>query len=510
MVDVQRSAVQERDLAVARGRRAAPTLTPIAPDAREHDPAPPQRPSRLKMLLGAIDALAVAIAWATWAAFVTIGPPSRGADVTAAALATVATLATVAVLHLYRSRVCAVHSVEVVGLAKAAMFAGVALQTAKDPLGLRISVADIAVGALFAFVALLAGRRAFRGWLSAQRRKGRHLRSVVVVGTNDEGRALVAMLRRNPEAGYQVIGLLGDRHGTANSGVVPWLGPESATAEVVERLGANGAFLAASALSPAQLNESVRELMANGDHVHLSSSLRGISSRRVRLQPISREMMFHLEPARLGRWEQLAKRGIDIVLATVGLVASAPVLLVAGLIIKLQDRGPVLFRQERVGRAGAHFTLLKLRTMAPDAEHQLEALLAHNERDGVLFKLEDDPRVTAIGKVLRAASLDEVPQLWNVIRGEMSLVGPRPALPSEVVHFEERLLARHEVTPGVTGLWQVEAREVPGLGAYTRLDLFYVENWSVGLDLAIIFSTVTAIAGRTVRILLRRPLAAES
>jgi lipopolysaccharide/colanic/teichoic acid biosynthesis glycosyltransferase len=158
----------------------------------------------------------------------------------------------------------------------------------------------------------------------------------------------------------------------------------------------------------------------------------------------------------------------------------------------------------RVGRGGTHFTLLKLRTMIPDAERHVSALASRNERDGVLFKVDDDPRVTPIGRFLRAVSLDELPQLINVLRGEMSLVGPRPALPSEVAQFEERLLARHLVTPGVTGLWQVEAREVPGLGAYTRLDLFYVENWSVMLDLAIMISTVSAVLGRAARLLLRR------
>ncbi len=143
--------------------------------------------------------------------------------------------------------------------------------------------------------------------------------------------------------------------------------------------------------------------------------------------------------------------------------------------------------------------------MIPDAERHVAALASRNERDGILFKVDDDPRVTPIGRCLRAISLDELPQLVNVLRGEMSLVGPRPALPSEVAQFEDRLLARHLVTPGVTGLWQVEARDVPGLGAYTRLDLFYVENWSVVLDLAILLSTVTHVLGRAARLLLRRP-----
>jgi lipopolysaccharide/colanic/teichoic acid biosynthesis glycosyltransferase len=212
-------------------------------------------------------------------------------------------------------------------------------------------------------------------------------------------------------------------------------------------------------------------------------------------------MMFYLEPARLRRWEEVTKRTIDLTLAGLGLVVGSPVLLACAVAVRLQDGGSPFFRQVRVGRGGAHFTLLKLRTMVPDAEDQVVELGAQNQRDGILFKLDDDPRVTRVGRLLRATSLDELPQLINVLRGEMSLVGPRPALPSEVAQFDERLLARHQVTPGVTGLWQVEAREVPGLGAYTRLDLFYVENWSVLLDLAILIATMSAVVTRAVRVL---------
>ena len=449
---------------------------------------------------------AVSAAWLLWSGFATVAPgPYPSGPLRAAALAAVLTILSLGGFRLYRSRVCSVHAVEIAGIGKAAVLAAVGVQAFQGAVGARVVPLHLALGAASAFLAVLAGRRAFRVWIARRRRLGRHLRPVVVVGSNDEGRALVAMLRRNPEAGYQVVGLLGDRHGVANTGVVPWLGPASETADVVRRLGANGAFFASSALAPAQLNDSVRELMADGSHVHLSSSLRGIDARRIRLQPISRELLFHLEPVRLRRWEERTKRVIDITLSSVVLLAAAAVLAVVAVAIRLQDGGSALFRQTRVGRGGAHFTLLKLRTMIPDAEQHVGALASRNQRDGILFKVEDDPRVTRIGRYLRAISIDELPQLVNVLRGEMSLVGPRPALPSEVAQFEDRLLARHLVTPGVTGLWQVEARDVPGLGAYTRLDLFYVENWSVVLDLAILLSTVTHVLGRAARLLLRRP-----
>ena len=162
----------------------------------------------------------------------------------------------------------------------------------------------------------------------------------------------------------------------------------------------------------------------------------------------------------------------------------------------------MLFRQQRVGHIGRHFTLFKLRTMVPDAESKLIDLTTDNDRDGgPLFKLRHDPRVTRIGRLLRATSLDELPQLLNVLRGDMSLVGPRPALPSEVAHFDDELRERGRMMPGITGLWQVEARDDPSFSSYRRLDLFYVDNWSIGLDLAILASTVTAVLSRGVRML---------
>lgn len=483
-------------------RSASPATAPGTASIASIDDAPA---GHLKLILVATDVVTAAASWLGWAAIADITPGALAAGpLRVVILAVALTMLSLGALRLYRARVCSVHAVEIAGIGKAVAIATIGVQASEGAIGVEIDALDLGLGALFVFVAVLAGRRGFRTWMARRRRRGQHLRPIVVVGTNDEGHALVAMLGRNPEAGYRVVGLLGDRHGVANNGSVPWLGQAADTAQVVRSLGANGAFFAASALAPHQLNESVRELMADGSHVHLSSSLRGIDARRIRLQPISRELMFSLEPTRLRRWEERTKRVIDIALASLGLLLAAPVLATAALAIRLHDGGSPLFRQVRVGRGGTHFTLLKLRTMVPDAERQVADLASRNEREGVLFKVDNDPRVTPIGRFLRATSLDELPQLVNVVKGEMSLVGPRPALPSEVAQFDERLLARHQVTPGVTGLWQVEAREVPGLGAYTRLDLFYVENWSVTLDLAIMVSTISAVLGRALHLLTRR------
>ena len=169
------------------------------------------------------------------------------------------------------------------------------------------------------------------------------------------------------------------------------------------------------------------------------------------------------------------------------------------MLIKLYDGGPIFFSQQRIGRKGVPFDFYKLRSMAPDADQHRGELEGLNLRDGPLFKADNDPRITPFGRMLRMSSLDEIPQLLNVLKGDMSLVGPRPALGSECEQFDEELLARQQVRPGISGLWQVEARDNPAFSAYRRLDLFYVENWSVSLDLVILVLTAEQVTARIVR-----------
>ena len=170
-----------------------------------------------------------------------------------------------------------------------------------------------------------------------------------------------------------------------------------------------------------------------------------------------------------------------------------PVFLLIAIAVKLTSRGPVFFRQERVGYHGRPFKILKFRTMVMDAEDRLEDLMHMNEATGPLFKMKDDPRVTKVGRLLRKLSLDELPQLFNVIRGDMSLVGPRPPLPREVAQYEDWMMARLEVRPGITGLWQVSGRSELPFEDYVRLDLFYIENWSLAYDLFILAKTVPTL-----------------
>ena len=230
------------------------------------------------------------------------------------------------------------------------------------------------------------------------------------------------------------------------------------------------------------------------DHAHVqiivAPNVTDVSSERVRIRPVAGLPLMHLGRARSQLATNDAKRTFDVVGAIAILLLIWPALLALMIWIRLHDGGPVLFRQTRVGRDGAEFTCLKLRSMVVDAEARLAELEA---RDHVLFKDADDPRVTRPGRLIRRFSLDELPQLWNVVRGEMSLVGPRPPLPAEVAQYEDDMLRRLAVLPGMTGLWQVSGRSDLSWEDTVRLDLYYVDNWSMVQDLIILARTVSAV-----------------
>jgi len=214
----------------------------------------------------------------------------------------------------------------------------------------------------------------------------------------------------------------------------------------------------------------------------------------VRIQPIGGLPLIHVDPPRANDAVRWGKRFFDICGATALLVLASPLLLFAYLRIKFDDGGPAVFSQTRVGQDGHEFTCVKFRTMVPDAEALLPSLKAEIGHDGGLFKMEDDPRITKAGRFLRRYSIDELPQLVNVLRGEMSLVGPRPPLPCEVATYDERARRRLRVRPGLTGLWQVSGRSNLEWEEALRLDLYYVDNWSMLQDIWILIRTLRAVA----------------
>jgi lipopolysaccharide/colanic/teichoic acid biosynthesis glycosyltransferase len=191
------------------------------------------------------------------------------------------------------------------------------------------------------------------------------------------------------------------------------------------------------------------------------------------------------------------KRGFDIVFSLLALVVISPVLLMIAILVKLDSEGPILYVSERIGRNGRRFRFLKFRTMVKDADSLRGALLHLNERRGNLFKMSNDPRVTQLGRALRRYSLDELPQFFSVLTGHMSVVGPRPCLPSEYARYTKEQRRRVEAVPGITGLWQVEARRDPSVEAYFSLDTYYVENWSLWLDMRILLKTVVVVFAGT-------------
>jgi lipopolysaccharide/colanic/teichoic acid biosynthesis glycosyltransferase len=214
---------------------------------------------------------------------------------------------------------------------------------------------------------------------------------------------------------------------------------------------------------------------------------------------VSGEPFYYIEPHRTYRWQRCTKRAIDIAGAAVGLLVMFPLCAIAALAIKLERGGPVIHRQRRIGLNGNAFDVYKLRTMAIGSEGVGDELQALNQRtDGPLYKNSNDPRVTKVGRLLRPLSMDELPQLWNVLQGSMSLVGPRPALPHEALQFDEELQRRHTMRPGITGLWQSRARENPSFNAYRRFDLHYVDNWSLRLDLSILMVTGPTVVAQAV------------
>lgn len=462
----------------------------------------------LRHALFGLDTAAVASSWLVAELCFPVEPRTVAGVGGRLFVVTVVSLVLLASQRLYRARVCSVRYDEVVRLLRVAAGITAFFLVWRGGITTDHSVVSTALlGGGLTFASLAGCRGFYDSWLRAERAGGRFTRQVVVIGQGREAERVIELLRHHPELGYRVCGLVGDLD-TAAQHDLPWLGGPRHAIEEVLASGVRGAVLVSAGMPSDEVNHLLRNLLAAGLHIQVSSGLWQVDQRRLQAAPLAHEPFFYLEPPALSDWQLRLKRGLDLLVASVILVLSAPLLLVCSLAVKFSDGGPVLFRQTRIGRDGHAFTLLKFRTMVVDAEARLAALRNENQRTGPLFKLDSDPRVTRIGKFLRATSLDELPQLLNVVAGSMSMVGPRPALPSEVATFDADLLARHQVPPGITGLWQLEARENASFYAYRHLDLFYVENWSCALDLVILAGTVPALAARSIRSVLGRAVIA--
>ncbi len=349
-----------------------------------------------------------------------------------------------------------------------------------------------------AVVSAVVLRFALRKRLHVARSRGESLRRVIVVGHELSIIGITRQLRRERYHGLEVVGAClppgYDGVGVAGPNGLTVYGTFDDVARAVERADADTVVvLSCPELDGAALRRLAWRLERDEVDLVVASSLVDVAGARTTIRPFDGLPMLHVEHPRLHGGLRLVKELVDRVGAFVLLAAFGPVLLGVALCVRATSRGPVLFRQVRVGRDGRLFRIYKFRSMYVDAEARLAELRHLNEQDGVLFKIRDDPRVTGVGRWLRRFSLDELPQLLNVLLGQMSMVGPRPPLPAEVAVYADDVRRRLAVKPGMTGLWQVSGRSDLPWEEAVKLDLRYVENWSLSLDLVILLRTMTAV-----------------
>ncbi len=323
-------------------------------------------------------------------------------------------------------------------------------------------------------------------------------RRVLVVGDAAHVVELVRQLRRVPYTGYQVVGacipdaLRAPEPQRLDD--VPVVGSFRTILEGIAAVGADTvAVTASSELTASRLRRLGWQLEGTDIDMVVAPALTDVAGPRIHTRPVAGLPLIHVEAPEFQGGKKAVKELVDRVGALAVLVLVAPLCLIIALAIKLTSPGPVLFRQVRVGRGAQHFHLFKFRTMVDGAHAMRDILADRNESDGLLFKIRDDPRVTRVGRWLRRWSLDELPQLLNVVLGQMSLVGPRPPLPEEVARYDGDVARRLLVKPGITGLWQVSGRSDLSWEDGVRLDLYYVENWSLATDLVILWKTVGAV-----------------
>jgi exopolysaccharide biosynthesis polyprenyl glycosylphosphotransferase len=345
---------------------------------------------------------------------------------------------------------------------------------------------------VFALLFELVVRRVFRWYVRHAKRTGRLTLRTLIVGTGTEAgrirQALSAPVRGFEPVGYLAVSDLSSADG------LPVLGDLLKLETTILDHGIECVFVASSEVSASDIAVISRACRRADAQIRVSTNLPEILMSRFAVQVVDDVTALSVRPVRLTGARALVKRSVDLLLGAIGLLVVLPFLVLIGLAIRLTSRGPALFRQQRVTKDGRLFTMVKFRTMVTDPERALQGKLIDLSKP--FFKLTDDPRLTRVGRVLRALSLDELPQLWNVVKGDMSLVGPRPLPVDQVEAHPELLAPRHEVRAGMTGWWQVHGRSDVDYERALKLDIFYIENWSLTLDLYIILKTIGVILAR--------------
>jgi len=343
---------------------------------------------------------------------------------------------------------------------------------------------------------LMTGRLLLRRALHTARRRGALRQRVLISGSRSHIDEIASVLRRETWLGYQVVGALTPEYDLSEETAtgVPVLGNADEAPAIAASTKADVIFYAGGAVgSSSKMRRDLWLLERGNVQVIVAPSVSEISSERITIRPVGGLPLIHVDPPTWTDASRWGKRSFDLIGSCILITAFAPLFLFAAAQVSLSDRGPVFFRQQRTGMGGEPFSCLKFRSMVVDAEALLGRLQKESGFEGGLFKMEEDPRITKPGRWLRRFSVDELPQLFNVLRGDMSLVGPRPPLPHEVASYDEDTARRLHVRPGMTGLWQVSGRSDLTWDEAIRLDLYYVDNWSMLQDLSILFRTVGAV-----------------
>lgn len=348
---------------------------------------------------------------------------------------------------------------------------------------------------------LVLARWLLRQHLNVARQAGDSMSRLILLGGPSAVAHLASTLAVAKHAGYLPIAAYmpgaSEKSVAENVSALPVLGTDPEINAILSAIDlSNADAVAVSAgvqLHPQTLRHLGWALASRNVGLIMAPALTDIAGPRIHTQQVAGLPLIHVTTPTLEGGQRVAKRLFDMVFSILLLVAAAPLMALVAIIVKLDSSGPVLFRQERVGFEGASFGMLKFRSMVVDAQDRLAELGDLNEGSGVLFKIKNDPRITRVGRFLRRYSLDEIPQLFNIFSGAMSLVGPRPPLPGEVKAYEQDVRRRLMVKPGLTGLWQVSGRSNLSWQDSVRLDLYYVENWSLTGDLLIILRTVRAV-----------------
>lgn len=379
-----------------------------------------------------------------------------------------------------------------------ALFGSVAI--AAYLLKLEVARGYLAVALPLGMFTLVLSRWLWRRWLVRQRARGRFSTKVVVVGSHRAAIAMANLFERDPSAGYQVVGVCvpgwRDPQGTfeVHGHAVPVLGNEEDVSTALQTTGADMVAVSNTEFLGAEgMRALAWHLEALDVDLVVSSGVVDVAGPRLQIRPVAGLPLLHVDKPAYRGANKISKMLIDLAGASLCLILLSPLLLVVAMAIKLTSRGPVFYRSERIGLNGEPFAMMKFRSMAMGAESRRLELVQDNEGAGPLFKIRNDPRVTRVGRWMRRLSIDELPQLVNVLRGQMSVVGPRPPLRAEVLTYSYDTHRRLLVKPGLTGLWQVSGRSNLTWEESVRMDLYYVENWSTMQDLRIVWRTLGAV-----------------